>query len=301
VFEAVEFHHRGTEAQSHRNEKPQIAQINADSIAPSQIETQRRKDAKPSQSHRIWASKRTGRAATVRPASPKGYTVSGSRGTEPRWTALHAHVRVDRIHLRLASRLRRARPTSVTSKALPTAPLHFFSERSRRELTEALERQAGSPPLQENPGFCSARVPAGDGTIRVEFCQKESPPPQKIKRPCSGRHPCLPSAMRFQPERRDKSSGHPAGETPALQRRFTSPSRSFKKRESGSPAQRRRSRCAPSTVAVGAAGLDEHLCSERPDDSTVAAVEDRRRLRRLPHLRCFAPLRLCAFAFLSQS
>ena len=56
----------------------------------------------------------------------------------------------------------------------------------------------------------------------------------------------------------------------------------------------RRSRCAPSTAAVGADGRDERLRSEQPDDPTVVAVEDRRRLRRLPHLRCFATsLRLC--------
>ena len=52
-------------------------------------------------------------------------------------------------------------------------------------------------------------------------------------RPCSGRHPCLPSVMRFQPgpfHRRD-GQGHPAGETPAPQRRSTSPSRSSNKKE----------------------------------------------------------------------
>ena len=44
--------------------------------------------------------------------------------------------------------------------------------------------------------------------------------------------------------------------------------------------------------AVG--GRDEHSCSDRTHAVTVVAVEDRHRLRRLPHLRC--SLRLCASA-----
>ena len=82
------------------------------------------------------------------------------------------------------------------------------------------------------------------------------------------------------------------------------------KKECAGPASPRRSRCAPSTAAVGSGWRAESWFSERQHDSTVAAVGDRRRLRR-PRtesgamiresilrcpLRCLAPLRLCVFA-----
>jgi hypothetical protein len=54
----------------------------------------------------------------------------------------------------------------------------------------------------------------------------------------------------------------------------------FNKRESASSASPRRSRCTPSTAAVGLGWRDESSLSERQHDSTVAEVEDRSRLRR---------------------
>jgi len=122
-------------------------------------------------------------------------------------------------------------------------------------------------PTQWRPVLCSAGVP---------------PAPQALMQACWIR--VLPTSHR----RRD------AGATKALESSRHATSKRKGKRPV--PASPRRSRCAPSTAAVGSGWRAERLRSKRQHDSTVAAVKDRRRLRR-PNRVCFAmPLRLCAFA-----
>jgi len=132
-------------------------------IATSQMSQPRRhQDTKASQFHRNIAvldtdctddtdfsgrapsgdAASSGRGATTRPSSPKGYAVPGSRGIEARWTDHHVQARVDRIHLRLGSCLRHAHPASGTLRtptASPTCHLERVSPRTSRKVPRSAE------------------------------------------------------------------------------------------------------------------------------------------------------------------
>jgi len=123
------------------------------------------------------------------------------------------------------------------------------------------------PPPQWRPVLCSAGVPPEPHTLMQAYWirvlstshRRRDAGATKKPGPLWGRHPaCLSESKPKTPR--------------------SSP---LKKSESPSPTSPRRSRCAPSTAAVGSGWRNESELSERQPDSTMAAVGDRRRLRRL--------------------